>query len=441
MATKQKRATLPGLRRSIRHQVLGGVAVIALLGGGLGVWASTTSLAGAVIASGQIAVDSNVKKVQHATGGIVGEIFVKDGSSVKTGDLLMKLDETVTRANLAVLVTQLDELEARQARLAAERDDLKAIKFPDLLTSRVKVPGVAAAMAGERSLFDARRTSVDGQKAQLTERLAQLKDEIRGLESQIASLRSQTVLIRKELGGVEQLYQKNLVPIQRLTSLQREAARLEGEEGQHIAEIARAKGKITETELQIISLTQALKREVATELREVQGKIGELGERKVAAEDQLKRVDIRAPQAGLVHQMAVHTVGGVVTPAEPIMLIVPQTDELVVEAHVAPQDIDQVRVGQQVQVRFTAFHQATTPELIAQISRVAADLTRDPKRPGVSYYIARITLPPGEFVKLGDNRLIPGMPVEVFVQTGDRTALSYLFKPLVNQVTRTLRSS
>jgi ABC-type transport system involved in Fe-S cluster assembly fused permease/ATPase subunit/multidrug resistance efflux pump len=242
MATQQKRATLPSIRRSIRRQLLGGICVITLLGGGLGGWASTTSLAGAVIANGQITVDSNVKKVQHPTGGIVGEIRVKDGSAVKTGDLLMKLDETVTRANLAVLVTQIDELEARQARLAAERDNQKAIKFPELLTSRAKIPTVAAAMAGERSLFEARRTAIDGQKAQLTERLSQLRDEINGLEAQIASKRAQTVLIKKELGGVEQLYQKNLVPIQRLTALQREAARLEGEEGQHTSEIARPRG-------------------------------------------------------------------------------------------------------------------------------------------------------------------------------------------------------
>src|SRR5918994_2155701 len=194
MAQKQMSTELQSIRRSLRRQILSGVAVIALLFGGLGGLASTTTLSGAVIASGQIVVDSNVKKVQHATGGIVGEIRVKDGSSVKTGDLLMKLDETVTRANLAVLVTQLDELEGRQARLAAERDDQKSIKFPEVLTSRAKVPGVAAAMAGERSLFDARRTAIDGQKAQLTERLAQLKDEIRGLEAQIASNRGQTAL-------------------------------------------------------------------------------------------------------------------------------------------------------------------------------------------------------------------------------------------------------
>jgi HlyD family secretion protein len=438
MTQTQKHATLQGIRRSILRQILSGVAVIALLGGGIGGWASTTSMAGAVIAPGLIAVDTNVKKVQHAAGGIVGEIRVREGDQVKIGQLLMRLDETITRTNFAVLVTQLDELEARQARLAAERDNLKAIQFPAILTSRTNVPVVTAAMAGEHSLFNARRTAIAGQKSQLTERTAQLREEIHGIEAQGASKRAQAVLIKKELGGVEQLFKQQLIPFQRLSTLQREAARLDGEEGLYTSNIARTKGRITETELQIIALDQTTHKEVASELREVQGKIGELSERKVAAEDQLKRVDIRSPQDGVVHQMTVHTVGGVITPAEPIMLIVPPADELVVEAHVSPQDIDQVHVGQRVQLRFTAFHQATTPELTASVSRVAADLTREPKS-GMTYYIARITLPPAELAKLGGKALIPGMPVEAYIQTGDRTALSYLLKPLENQLVRTFR--
>ena len=438
MAQDQKPATLKSIRRSMRRQILGGVAVIALFGGGIGGWASTTSISGAVIAPGLIAVDSNVKKVQHATGGIVGEIRVREGDRVKTGDLLMRLDETVTRSNLAVLVTQLDELEARQARLAAERDNLKAVQFPALLTARSNLPAVAAAMAGERNLFNARRTAIAGQKSQLAERTAQLREEIRGLEAQLVSKREQAVLIKKELGGVEQLYKQQLIPFQRLNTLQREAARLDGEEGLFISNIARSKGRITETELQIISLDQTTHKEVATELREVQGKIGELCELKVAAEDELRRVDIRSPQDGVVHQMTVHTVGGVITPAEPVMLIVPQSDEMVVEARVSPQDIDQVSVGQKVQLRFSAFHQATTPELTASVSRVAADLTQEPQT-GVTYYVARIVLPPAELAKLGGKPLIPGMPVEAYIQTGDRTALSYIIKPLENQIARAFR--
>jgi HlyD family secretion protein len=438
MAQNQKPATLQGIRRSMRRQILSGIAVIALLGGGVGGWASTASIAGAVIAPGLVAVDTNVKKVQHPTGGTVGEIRVREGDRVKTGDLLMRLDETVTRSNLAVITTQLDELEARQARLAAERDNLKAIPFPAALISRTNSPAVAAAMAGERSLFEARRTALTGQKSQLAERTAQLREEIHGLEAQVVSKRGQAALIKKELGGVEQLYKQQLIPFQRLVTLQREAAQLDGEEGLYISNIARAKGRIAETELQVISLDQTMHKEVATELREVQGKIGELSERKVAADDQLKRIDIRAPQDGLVHQMTVHTVGGVIKPAEPVMLIVPQMDELVVEARVSPQDIDQVRVGQKVQLRFSAFHQATTPELTAEVSRVAADLTLE-QQTGAAYYVARITLPPAELAKLGGQTLIPGMPVEAYIQTGDRTALSYFIKPLENQIMRSFR--
>ena len=227
--------------------------------------------------------------------------------------------------------------------------------------------------------------------------------------------------------------------IQRVTALERDAARLEGERGQLIASIAQAKGKITETELQILQIDQDLRSEVAKELREIQGKIAELVERKVAAEDQLKRIDIRAPQDGMVHQSTVHTVGGVITAGEPIMLIVPEADELTVEAKVAPQDIDQVRVGQTAVLRFSAFNQRTTPELNGVVSRVSADLTTD-QRTGAAYYAVRITLSESEIARLEGLQLVPGMPVEAFIQTGERTVLSYLMKPFTDQITRSFRS-
>jgi HlyD family type I secretion membrane fusion protein len=258
------------------------------------------------------------------------------------------------------------------------------------------------------------------------------------VEAQAAAKRKQTALINQELEGVDRLYKQNLVPITRLTSLQREASRLDGEEGQLVASIAASKGKIAETELQIIQLVQDLKREVAAELRDSQAKIGELVERKVAAEDQLRRVDIRAPQNGFVHQLAVHTIGGVINAGEPIMLIVPQADSLVVEARIAPQDIDQVHPGQQVTLRFSAFSQRTTPEIFATVSRVSADLTREAQT-NTSYYTLRVTIPDHELKKLDGKALIPGMPVEAFIQTGSRTALSYLVKPFEDQVARAFR--
>jgi HlyD family secretion protein len=426
------------LRRSIRRQTMAGIGVVVVLFGGFGVWAATTSLSGAIIATGQVVVETNVKKVQHPTGGIVGEIRVRDGDRVKTGDLLLRLDETVTRANLSMVAKQLDQFEARQARLVAERDDLPAIRLPPSLAARLDHPDVAEVVAGERSVFEARRTAIEGQRAQLKERAAQLREEIRGLESQALAKRKQVALINQELEGVDKLYKQNLVPITRLTSLQREASRLDGEEGQLIAQIASSRGRIAEIELQSIQLVQDLKREVATELRDTQAKIGEFVERKVAAEDQLKRVDLRSPQDGFVHQLAVHTVGGVINAGEPVMLIVPQTDTLVVEARIAPQDIDQIRPGQTVALRFSAFSSQTTPEILGTLSRISADLTRETQT-NVSFYTARVTIPEEELTKLEGKALLPGMPVEAFIQTGSRTALSYLIKPFEDQIARAFR--
>ena len=426
-------------QRSIRTHLLGGLAVVALLAGGVGGLAATTELSGAVIAPGSLVVDSNVKKVQHPTGGVVGELRARDGDKVKAGDIVVRLDETITQANLAIVVKSLNELQSRLARLEAERDNVDAIVFPAELLARAGDPELARSMTGERNLFEFRKSARAGQKAQLRERIAQLKEEIQGLTGQVAAKKRETELIGQELEGVRDLWRKNLVQIQRVTALERDAARLEGERGQLIASTAQAKGKISEIELQILQIDQDLRSEVAKDLREVQGKIAELVERKVAAEDQLKRIDIRAPQNGMVHQSTVHTVGGVITPGEAIMLIVPEADALTVEAKLAPQDIDQVRVGQTAALRFSAFSQRTTPELDGVVSRVSADLTTD-QRTGAAYYVVRITLSESELARLEGLRLVPGMPVEAFIRTGERTVLSYVMKPFTDQITRAFRS-
>ena len=426
-------------QRSIRTHLLGGLAVVALLAGGVGGLAATTELSGAVIAPGSLVVDSNVKKVQHPTGGVVGELRARDGDKVKAGDIVVRLDETITQANLAIVVKSLNELQSRLARLEAERDNVDTIVFPPELLARADDPELARSMTGERNLFEFRKSARAGQKAQLRERIAQLKEEIQGLTGQVAAKKRETELIGQELEGVRDLWRKNLVQIQRVTALERDAARLEGERGQLIASTAQAKGKISEIELQILQIDQDLRSEVAKDLREVQGKIAELVERKVAAEDQLKRIDIRAPQNGMVHQSTVHTVGGVITPGEAIMLIVPEADALTVEAKLAPQDIDQVRVGQTAALRFSAFNQRTTPELAGVVSRVSADLTTD-QRTGAAYYVVRITLSESELARLEGLRLVPGMPVEAFIRTGERTVLSYVMKPFTDQITRSFRS-
>jgi HlyD family secretion protein len=424
--------------RSINQHMAAGIVVVIILAGGVGGWGATTELSGALIAQGSIVVDSNVKKVQHPTGGVVGDVRVHDGDKVKAGEIVVRLDDTVTRANLAIVTKGLDEFAARRARLVAERDGAEAVDFPAELLARQNEPTVANAVANERKLFELRRSARVGQKSQLQQRIIQLEDEIRGFVAQQDAKSREITLVERELEGVRDLWKKNLIPITRLTSLEREAARIDGERAQLIASVAQAKGKIVETQLQIIQIDQDLSSEVAKDMREVDAKTGEFVERKVAAEDQLKRIDIRAPQDGTVLQSAVHTVGGVITAGEPIMLIVPGADNLSVEAKVNPQDVDQLQLGQAAILRFSAFNQRTTPEIRGKITRISADTTTD-QRTGQSYYVIRIAMATEEVLRLGDVKLIPGMPVEAFVQTGERTVFSYLAKPLQDQLNRAFR--
>jgi HlyD family secretion protein len=425
-------------QQSIRKHLMAGLTLVGVLAFGLGGWASTAEISGALIAPGQIVVESNVKKVQHPTGGVVGEVRAQDGDIVKAGDIVVRLDDTVTKASLAIGTKNLDALFARAARLEAEQRGLDGIIFPEQLLDRTNDPDVYALMKSEMKLFDVRVTGRAGQKAQLRERITQLNEEIAGLTAQETAKDQEIALVEKELEGVRQLYDQHLVQISRLTTLERDAARLNGERAQYIASRAQAKGKIAETELQIIQIDKDMVSEVSKDLREAKDKIGEFVERKVTAEDQLRRIDIRAPQDGIVEQSTVHTVGGVVTAGDTIMLIVPQKDDLQVEAKVNPHDIDKLQVGQKTLLRLSAFNQRTTPELNGVVNRVSPDVTTD-QRTGQSYYTIRVAMPPEEIARLGDVKLIPGMPVEAFVQTGDRTMLSYLMKPLQDQLMRAFR--
>lgn len=425
-------------RQSIRRHLMWGATLVAVLVVGVGGWAGGTDISGAVIAPGTLVVESNVKKVQHPTGGIIGELRARDGDRVKAGDIVVRLDDTMTRASLAIVTKGLDELTARKARLEAERDGRDGVTFPAGLLARAGEPEIAHLAEGERRLFAIRREARTGQKAQLRQRIGQLGEEVGGHTAQERAKAQEITLIATELKGARDLWSKNLMPISKLTSLEREATRLAGDRGQLTASIAQVKGRISETELQIVQIDRELSSEVGRELREIDGKVGEFLERKVAAEDQGKRVDIRAPQDGRVHQSAVHTVGGVITAGEVIMLIVPEGETLMVEAKVAPQDIDQLRLGQKAVLRFSAFSQRTTPEIDGTIARISADITTD-QRTGQSAYTIRITTSEAEIARLGAVRLIPGMPVEAFIQTGERKVLSYLVKPLSDQLTRAFR--
>lgn len=412
-----------------------GVASFLIAVGG---WAAVTEFSGAVVASGSLVVDSELKKVQHPTGGVVSELRVRDGDRVSAGDIVVRLDETVTQASLAIVQKALNEAMARQARLHAEQDDVSEVRFPDELLSSAAAPGVKELMDGELKLLGMRKASRSGIKSQHAERIGQLKDQIQAYSEQIAAKDREIELIRQELEGVRDLLGKKLVSLSRANALEREGARLSGERGSLASAVAQTKGKITETELQILQIDQDFRTEVGKELADLRGKISELVERKITAEDQLKRIDIRAPRDGTVHQLAIHTVGGIAEPGETLMLIVPTSERLTVQVKVAPQEIEQIHQGQRAVLRFSALNHSTTPEINGEVSLVSADLTVD-QRTGQGFYTVRIAVADDQLARLQGAKLTPGMPVEAFLQTHQRTVLTYFTKPLADQVSRAFR--
>jgi HlyD family secretion protein len=431
-------AMAPRLVRAYEHELRMGLRLLIGGVGLVGLWATIVPISGAVVLPGTLVAESSVKKVQHPTGGVVAQIIAKDGMHVDAGDLVVHLDETVARANLQVLTKQLDAIRMRIARLLAERDDKQDLDLPQELIARARDKDVAQLLASERSLFRARVTSRQGQRDLLSSRIGQLEQEILGLEAQINSGNAQRDFVASELKGIETLYHKNLVPLPRLTALQREAARLDGVQGQLTSSIAETHSKIGEAQLQIVHVDQDFRTEVMKDVREAQDKEAELAERSVGAQDQLNRIDIRAPRSGVVHQLSVHTVGGVVGPGEVLMLIMPDSDDLQIEARLPPHEIDQVRKGQKANVRLSAFNQRTTPQLSGTVSLVSADAVQDTQS-RASYYTVKVTLPEEELKRLGNLQLVSGMPAEVFVETGSRTMLSYMFKPITDQLHRMFR--
>jgi HlyD family secretion protein len=412
------------------------VLAITLLGGGG--YAALVPLSGAVVIPGTVVSESSVKKIQHQTGGIITAISVTDGMHVREGDVLVRLDDTQVRANFQVVSKQLEESQARIARLSAERDGRDDSTTSNAAAKDRSLSGDQL-LTSENTLFRARADARRSQRELLRSRIAQLNEEIAGMEAQIKSKQTQSDLITQELQGVQALWDKRLTPLTRLTSLQRDAARIDGEKGQLSSNIAETRGKISESELQLVKLDQDFRADVMKDLREAQDKESELTEKVVAAKDQLAHIDLRAPVNGIVHQLAVHTVGGVVSPAEVMMVIVPESDELQIDGHLPSDEIDQVRKGQDALVRFPAFNQRTTPELTGVVSHVSADITRDQQSSSPPYYTVRISLPGKEFTRLGDRQLVAGMPAEVFIQTSSRTMMSYLFKPITDQLARMFR--
>lgn len=436
---------VPREQESLRHllehnlgsELRRGGRILAIAGAIVLGWAGLVPLSGAVIVSGSLVVRSDVKKVQHPSGGIVAAIAVRNGSKVEAGQELVRLDGTSARTNLQVVARQLDEVRLRIARLNAERDGVQP-DWPVSTAAELDAAERNRFYASERNFFAARASARRNEKELTESRVKQLEKQIGGLEAQLESNNTQLDITRGELKGVENLLREKIVTIQRATSLQREAARLDGIGGQLASQIAEIRGKMNEAGLQSVQAEQTFRSEVMRDLNDAESKEGELIERRLVAEDQLRRTIVRAPATGTIHDLGVHTAGGVVAPGEVLMTLVPDGDALEVDARLNPEKIDQVRTGQGARVRLSAFNAGTTPEISGSVDFVSPDLLHDPQT-GARYYDVRITLRQQEVRRLADLQLVPGMPAEAFLQTKSRTMLSYLFKPVTDQLTRMFR--
>ena len=421
---------------AIKRTLRTAAVVLGALVLGAGGLAATTGVSGAVIAQGQVVVASDVKKVQHPTGGVVSAIRVADGMHVRAGDVLLELDPTVASADASIVGGAVDALAVRQARLEAERD-ARPLRWPPELLARRSDPAVAQAIKDETRLFQLRAAARQAQGSQLKERALQLKQEIDGFEGQAKAKQQEIVLVQQELTGVRKLYAQSLVTLSRLNALERSQVELNSDVAQLQSQTAEAKGRIAEIQLQIIQLAQDGRTDAGNQLNDVENRLAELRQRKVAADDQYRRITIKAPQDGVVDKLSVHAAGAVIAPGAEILDIVPDKDRLQVEAKIRTADVDKVKPGQTAMLRFSAFNVRTTPEIKAQVEHISADAHTE-ERTGAPYYLVRIAVPASETARNG-MKLEPGMPVESFIQTERRSMLSYVLKPLTDQFRRAFR--
>ncbi|MCK1292445.1 MULTISPECIES: HlyD family type I secretion periplasmic adaptor subunit [unclassified Bradyrhizobium] len=411
------------------------VAVLAIaLIGGCGGWAVHAELTGAVIAQGKVAVRKQVKLIQHRDGGIVGEILVANGDAVKVGDVLVRLDETQTKAELGVLKGQRAELEGRRARHLAEREGATAIRFDSRFEHD---PFTAEIARGEIRLFNENLAVREARRDQLSLQIAQFEEQVRGLTAQQEANANERKMVKEDLERLTPLYNKGFIEIGKIRTMERDLVKIDGLKGEIDANIARVKGQISESRIKIIELDQQARTDGQRDLRDVDGKLAELQERIVASLDRLSRMVIRSPISGTVNELAVNSVNGVIAPKETLMSIVPESADLVVEAKLSPTDIDQATTGQSARLRFSSFNQRTTPEVAGTVETIGAAATLD-QASGQTYYLSTIAIAGGQRQVAG-KPIVPGMPVEVFLTTGDRTALSYLIKPFTDQMMKSFR--
>lgn len=423
-----------------RPMILGVVTSLVLVTGTVG-WGMMTSITGAIVTSGSLEVDQHRQVVQHADGGTVQDILVTEGTTVKSGDVLMTLDGTLLKSELTIVETQFYEILARRGRLEAERDDKRTIEFPaELIEAAARDPEVAALMEGQQRLFEARAETLTKQMEQLGKRSAQTQSLIEGIDAQRAALTTQVGLIAEELASQQELLQKGLAQVSRVLALQREEARLAGQVGELTASRAQAEGRITETEIEILRMSAARREEASTQLRDIGYRELELAERRRALIERISRLEMRAPVSGIVLNLRVTTPRAVIRPADAVMFIIPQDRPLVIATRVPTVHIDQVRIGQEAKVVFSAFSMRTTPEVYGVVTKVSADVLTD-EATQMPYYRAEIELKPGELAKLGDVILVPGMPVEAFIRTDERTPVQFLTKPFTDYFNRAFRES
>ncbi|NNE87104.1 MAG: HlyD family type I secretion periplasmic adaptor subunit [Silicimonas sp.] len=417
--------------------ILVGFTALILLVGGVGLWSVRTQIAGAVIANGMIVVENNRQIVQHPEGGIIGSIEARDGDAVPVGALLLRLDDTLLRSELSVAELQLTELGARRARLRAERDAADTIAFPAALLDLDEATALEQ-IEGQRTLFSARRISLEKEQSQIAERINQTGNQIEGAEAQLEALAIQEALIRAELTDQETLLEKGLVQAARVSSLRREAARLAGDIGRLRSDVAQYNGQIAAFEIEMLKLETSRREAAITQLRDIQYRELELGEQRRSLLERLSRLEVRTPVAGIVYGSTVFAQKAVIQPAEPLMYVIPQDQPLIINARVEAIHIDQIFVGQPATLRFTAFNQRLTPEVSGHVMAISADVFQD-EFTGLNYYRVELAPKTAELPKLEDQGLLPGMPVEAYLRTEDRTPLSYLTKPLTDYFGRALR--